>query len=206
MPDALALSIEALAAVASVAAVAGCTGWRVDAALKRRADADSLFWPAFAGFLAVLAVCLAAVPAGVGAVAGAAAVGCTVGAGAWVGARERARAEARRTSVHAALRGSLEARHDAVVRRWASYELDPALALEYPGMTAGAESRMLIGAMRNALRLRRAIEEGPAAGPEPGVAPPMENYAAAVLKLEQALLAAEAAAGVVPHGSGESGV
>jgi hypothetical protein len=198
MPDATALIIAA----AAMAALAGCAAWRIDAALKRRADADTLFWLAFAALLALVAGCLAAVPAGAGGAAAAAAVIATTAGTAWLGLREQRRAGTRRTAAAAGRLRSLEARHDAVLRRWAAYELDPALALDYPAMsdTRGPESRRVLAAMREALNRRRALGPEPAAasGQGSGTGSLLADYGAAVLALERALGAAEAAAGVQP--------
>ncbi|WP_159617277.1 hypothetical protein [Arthrobacter zhaoguopingii] len=196
MPDATALIVAA----AAIAALAGCAAWRIDAALKRRADADTLFWLAFTWLLALVAGCLAAVPAGAGGAAAAAAVLSTTAGSAWLGLREQRRAGTRRTAAASGRLRSLEARHDAVLRRWAAYELDPALALDYPAMndTRGPESRRVLGAMREALLRRRALGPEPAPEQVAGTGSLMADYAASVLALERALGAAEAAAGVEP--------
>ncbi|TDK24712.1 hypothetical protein E2F48_12910 [Arthrobacter crusticola] len=198
MPDATALIV----ATAAIAALAGCAAWRIDAALKRRADADTLFWLAFAALLALLAGCLAAVPAGAGGAAAAAALITTTAGTAWLGLREQRRAGTRRTAAASGRLRSLETRHDAVLRRWAAYELDPALALNYPAMsdTRGPESRRVLAAMREALYRRRTLESEPAAasGQGAGTEPLVTDYAASILALERALGAAEAAAGVEP--------
>ncbi|RJU02142.1 hypothetical protein D6T65_05935 [Arthrobacter frigidicola] len=194
MPDATALIVAA----AAIAALAGCAAWRIDAALKRRADADTLFWLAFASLLALVAGCLAAVPAGAGGAAAAAAVVATTAGTGWLGLREQRRAGTRRAAAASGRLRSLEARHDAVLRRWAAYELDPALALDYPAMseTRGPESRRVLASMREALHRRRALEPEPAVGLESGTGSVLADYAASVLALERALGAAEAAAGV----------
>ncbi|MBJ2120723.1 hypothetical protein I6N91_06975 [Arthrobacter sp. MSA 4-2] len=198
MPAATALIVAA----AAIAALVGCAAWRIDAALKRRADADTLFWLAFASLLALVAGCLAAVPAGAGGAAAAAALIATTAGTVWLGLREQRRAGTRRTAAASGRLRSLEARHDAVLRRWAAYELDPALALNYPAMTdtRGPESRRVLAAMREALNRRRALEPEPAAasGQGSGTGSLLADYAASVLALERALGAAEAAAGVEP--------
>jgi hypothetical protein len=87
-----------------------------------------------------------------------------------------------------------------VLRRWAAYELDPALALDYPAMsdTRGPDSRRVLAAMREALHRRRALESEPASGQGTGTESLLADYAASVSALERALGAAEAAAGVEP--------
>ncbi|MHA7263042.1 hypothetical protein ACX80W_07535 [Arthrobacter sp. TMN-37] len=198
MRDATALIVAA----AAIAALTGCAAWRIDAALKRRADADTLFWLAFTALLVLVAGCLAAVPAGAGGAAAAAAVVATTAGAAWLGLREQRRAGIRRTAAASGRLRSHQARHDAVLRRWAAYELDPALALDYPAMsdTHGPESRRVLAAMREALRRRRALESEPAAASGQGIGTEslLADYAASVTALERALGTAEAAAGVEP--------
>ncbi len=190
-----------IVAAAAIAALVGCAAWRVDAALRRRADADTLFWLAFAALLALVAGCLAAVPAGAGGAATAAALLASTVAAAWLGLREQRRAATRQTVAASGRLSSLESRHDAVLRRWAAYELDPALALDYPAMsdTGGPEFRRVLAAMREALHRRRALGPVPATAPgQGGTESVLADYAASVLALERALLAAETAAGVEP--------
>jgi hypothetical protein len=191
-----------IVAAAAIAALVGCAAWRIDAALRRRADADTLFWLAFAALLALVAGCLAAVPAGAGGAAAAAALLASTVAAAWLGRREQRRAATRRTAAASGRLSSLEARHDAVLRRWAAYELDPALAIDYPAMsdTRGPESRRVLAAMREAVHRRGVLGHEPAtvSGQGAGTESPLAGYAASVLALERALLAAEAAAGVEP--------
>ncbi|WP_311379698.1 hypothetical protein [Arthrobacter sp. ISL-48] len=78
-------------------------------------------------------------------------------------------------------------RHDALLERWRQYELDPASCIDYPAMTDVRlpETSALIRAMREAEQLRAARHLG---------------YLPAVDRLDQALLAAEKAAGIPVRG------
>lgn len=78
---------------------------------------------------------------------------------------------------------SAAARHDALLARWRGYELDAANAIEFPGMTDVRlpQTAAFIRALQNAEQCR---------------VTPGTDYGLAVEQLEQALAAAEQAAGV----------
>lgn len=73
-------------------------------------------------------------------------------------------------------------RHDALLARWQRYELDPAMGIDFPGMSDinVPQTATLIRAMREAQRCRLAAGT---------------DYARAVEQLEAAMAEAEAAAG-----------
>lgn len=75
--------------------------------------------------------------------------------------------------------------HDAVLKRWQRYELDPALAIDFPAMAdvARPETAAFVRAMREAELLRTLGHPG---------------YPPAVARLESALHHAELAAGAKP--------
>ena len=163
----------------------GGTAVTVDSALKR-GDSEQLFW---GGFTGVLAVILTAVWAVSLRPADAPLVGLLVTAGAvaagggvrrrWSRRRLAARKEAERLR-----RQELTDRHQAVLLRWSAYELDPFKALELPGIhdVQQDKTRQLVRAMKTAESARMRLEDGSGSAPE---------YEAAVLRLEEALAAAE---------------
>jgi ABC-type multidrug transport system fused ATPase/permease subunit len=75
------------------------------------------------------------------------------------------------------------ARHDAILARWQSYELDPAKGIDFPGMSDVnvPQTAALVRALQEAQRCR--LTAG-------------ADYAGAVEQLEVAMAQAEAAAGV----------
>jgi hypothetical protein len=81
--------------------------------------------------------------------------------------------------------------HDAVLKRWQRYELDPALAIDFPDMSDAArpQTAELVKAMREAELLRTSGAPG---------------YPSAVAQLQRALERAEIAAGVAPAASRDS--
>jgi hypothetical protein len=176
---------------AVLAAAAACTvlAVRHHAATSDGDPSDPLFWDLFGGAAvivpALLIPAVASPPAGFAL----AALTCASGVAAyrssprvlgWYSSRRQRRQE---------LRDELPARqaavvlHDAVLKRWQRYELDPALAIDYPDMSDVARPRTaeLVKAMREAEQLRTAGAPG---------------YPSAVAQLERALECAEIAAGV----------
>jgi hypothetical protein len=203
--DAAALA-GSLAACAVMAGAAALTGWRIDAVSRRGGGADDYFWTAFGGILVILGAGVVA-----GALGGAGAV-MAVGVGiasppaafTWARRRHVRRVRAVRESARAAVWERLCRRHDAVVQRWAEYDVDPAKAIRYPGMhdPTHPAARSVIHALRAAGAERRA---GPGSTAEPGAdhqADPeeMRGYADAVGRLERALVLAEQDMGAHPLG------
>lgn len=146
---------------------------------------DAVFWDGFAGlvivFPAVLIPSLASPWLGlaVGSLAAATAVAAyawTPRVMAWQESRLHQAAE--REELAAA-----EARHRTALARWQRYELDPASCIDFPHMTdvRRPETAALIKAMKEAERVRTVETAG---------------YLPAVVRLENALGRAEAAAGV----------
>lgn len=179
-------------AVCAAVVVCGVTGAVFSLRYHVRRDAggtgqlsDAVFWDAFAGLVIVFPAVLIPSLASpwLGLAAGSLAAATAVAAYkysprvmAWQDARLK----------NGAARAEIEAaaeRHRTVLSRWQRYELDPACSIDYPDMTdvRRPETADLIRAMKEAERVR-AVE---AAG-----------YLPAVVRLENALGRAEAAAGV----------
>ncbi|MHA7240730.1 hypothetical protein [Arthrobacter sp. TMS1-12-1] len=184
--DAVAL-MGSLVACAVMAGTAVLTAWRIDATSRRGGEADDHFWLAFGG---------AVVITGAGVVAGAlgaAWLALTVGvtsataAVAWTWRRDDLRRRRAREALQAAAREDLHRRHDAVLRRWADYDVDPGKAIHYPGMhePGNPAARAVVRAVRAAGAARDAVASSPDG--EAG----LPGYASAVARLEEAFDAAE---------------
>ncbi|BBE21240.1 hypothetical protein MN0502_01230 [Arthrobacter sp. MN05-02] len=177
-----------LAACAVMAAAAAVTGWRIDAASRRDAGADDYFWIAFGGIVVIAGGGVAAATmSGAGALlAVLTGVGACAAAAAWAWRRHAQRARAARESAHSAAWGELR-RHDAIIRQWADYDVDPAKAIRYPAMHDPGHP-----AARPVVRaLRAAGDEG---NPESGGrrdGRDLQRYADAVARLERTFDAAE---------------
>lgn len=146
---------------------------------------DAVFWDGFAGLAvvapAVILPSLVSPWAGLLLVLVAAAT--AVGANLWT-PRLFSRQELRRTGRETeAANAAAAVRHRSALARWQRYELDPARCIDYPAMSdpRRQETATLIKAMKAAEQLRDSADAG---------------YAPAVARLEQALSAAERAAGV----------
>ncbi len=151
---------------------------------------DAVFWDGFAGVAIVAPAVL--VPAlaspGIGLLLGGAAVGAAAVSYRW--APQVFRWQAGRTAALevAVLNDAAAVRHRSALDRWQRYELDPGYCIDYPAMSDPAEPHTaeLIRAMRSAELLRGAADAGCTDA----------AYSGAVDRLEQALAAAERAAGV----------
>ncbi|MHA7179790.1 hypothetical protein ACX80J_06685 [Arthrobacter sp. MDB2-24] len=182
-----------LAACAVMAGAAALTGWRIDAVSRRGGAADDYFWTAFGGVLVILGAEVVAGALGGPGAAMAVGVGIAspLAAVTWARRRHERRVRAARESARTAAWEHLCRRHDAVVRRWAEYDVDPAKAIRYPGMhdPTHPAARSVIHALRAAGVERRA-GPGPMANPQtdPGE---MQGYTDAVGRLERALALAE---------------
>lgn len=184
--------LQASIAVAVVGVLTILTALALAACLKRDNDVDSLFWYGFSGLSAVICAIIGAaatIPGSGGLVTAGALVCASVAAGwLWRGEHERkarlADEELRRE------RETLRGRHEHVLQQWVSYELDPAAAIDFPGMTDLSQSHTsrLIRSMRTAALLRERFDAGDAGAAE---------YSTALTGLEEALAAAEVAAGVI---------
>lgn len=174
---------------AVLAAAAACTvlAVRHHAGTSDGDSSDPLFWDLFGGASVIVPALLIPAVASPPAALALAALTCASCVAAyrssprvlgWYSSRRHRREElpARQAAV---------VLHDAVLKRWQSYELDPALAIEYADMSdvARPETAALVKAMRQAELLRASGETG---------------YASAVAQLERALARAEMAAGAVP--------
>lgn len=150
---------------------------------------DPLFWDLFTGAAVIIPALLIPAVASPPAGFALAALTCVSAAAAyrssprvlgWYSSRRQRRQE---------LREELPARqtavvlHDAVLKRWQRYELDPAFAIDYPDMSDAArpQTAELMKAMREAELLRTSGAPG---------------YPSAVAQLQRALECAEIAAGV----------
>lgn len=154
--------------------------------------ADGAFWDVFAGLAVVVPSIILTSSAwpwaglALGIVAAAAALSALS-----LAPRLLAKQDARRASREAQLKNeAAAARHRRALARWQKYELDPGFSIDYPAMSdpRRPETAALIRAIKDAERLG-----GSADGPCTDAA-----YAPAVERLEDALAAAERAAGVAP--------
>ncbi|MFJ5862264.1 hypothetical protein ACIQCM_12650 [Pseudarthrobacter sp. NPDC092439] len=145
---------------------------------------DQLFWDVFLGAAvaipALLIPTLMAPPAGLllGLAATAAGIAAYRGAPRLAQWREQRRNARLRLPLHRAA----QVQHQELLARWRRYELDPACAIDYPGITDVRlpETSALIRAMRDADLLAGSAHPG---------------YPAAVAALAESLAAAERAAG-----------
>lgn len=197
MPALLAIPVQTALAVAVICALIALTALAVSRCLATDADRDGVFWYGFTGGFACLgaitgAMVLIPETAAVTGLAGMLGLGMASG-WVWRGEQER-KARRHRRSVEQA-RSALRARHESVLQRWVSYELDPAVAIDYPNMTdvKQPETAQLVRAMRKAAALREQADTD-----DDGAAPVYER---AVAELETAFEEAERAAGAhsTPH-------
>ncbi|GAB3553145.1 hypothetical protein GCM10027404_25030 [Arthrobacter tumbae] len=202
MPALLALPVQTTLAVAVIGALIALTAFAVSRGLVTDKDRDGVFWYGFTGGFACLGAIMGAMvlipeTAAVTGLAGVLGVGLA-GGWVWRGEQERA-ARRRRRSVEEAC-SALRARHESVLQRWVSYELDPAVAIDYPDMTdvKRPETAQLVRAMRQAAVLREQEDTEQKNTDDGGAAP---AYASAVTDLEAAFEKAERAAGAhsTPH-------
>ncbi|GAB3542935.1 hypothetical protein GCM10027403_36390 [Arthrobacter tecti] len=191
MPGLLALPLQAALAVVVVYVLTILTALAVSRCLTHD-DREGAFWYGFTGGFASLGAIIAGIAlvppaAPVIGLAGMLGVGLA-GGWLWRGEQERI-ARRRRTQVEHA-RAALRARHESVLQRWVSYELDPAVAIDYPDMTnlKRPETAQLVRSMRNAAALREQSPENDDDAGAPG-------YETAVRELETAFEKAERAAG-----------
>jgi hypothetical protein len=156
--------------------------------------ADGAFWDVFAGLAVVVPVMVLASSTWpwAGLVLGMLAAGAALAALA-AAPRLLARQDARRTSRETQHKNeAAAARHRSALARWQRYELDPGFSIDYPAMSdpRKPETAALIRAIKAAERL----------GGHADRACTDAAYAPAVERLEDALAAAERAAGVSPAG------
>ncbi|WP_427017601.1 hypothetical protein ACQCSX_03005 [Pseudarthrobacter sp. P1] len=162
-------------------AISALTTWAVGTSWLHKRDPDSSFWYGFAGLCllapALLIPTVQRPPDGVLLIAlSAAAAGATAAA--------LHRRELRLAHLE------LAARHDAMVARWARYELDPGRQIDFPAMVdvRVPETAAMIRALAEAELWRRApvtVRTTGAAG---------DGYGPAVARLESAVARAEAGA------------
>ncbi|WP_458112620.1 hypothetical protein M1D88_00195 [Arthrobacter sp. R1-13] len=152
-----------------------------------RSEPDALFWNVFTGLVVIVPAVL--IPAVLSPVVGlllftlgTAAALLTLTGSRKLDLRQRSKPQNRPGWVAAA------ARHDAVLRLWSSYELDPGKAIEFPGMSdvRVPQTAEFFRAMKEAQRCRLA---------------PDTDYARAVERLEKAFEAADKASGPLSIGS-----
>ncbi len=156
--------------------------------------ADGAFWDIFAGLAVVVPAIILASSAWpwsglvLGMLAAVAALAALATA-----PRLQARQNARRASLETQrMNEAAAARHRSALVRWQRYELDPGFSIDYPAMSdpRQPETAALIRAIRAAERL----------GGHADRACTDAAYPPAVERLEDALAAAERAAGVSPAG------
>jgi hypothetical protein len=156
--------------------------------------ADGAFWDVFAGLAVVVPAIILASSAWpwAGLALGILAAGAALAALA-AAPRLQAREDARRASRETQLKNeAAAARHRSALARWQQYELDPGFSIDYPAMSdpRQPETAALIRAIKTAERL----------GSRTDRACSDAAYAPAVERLEDALAAAERAAGVSQAG------
>ncbi|MUK01177.1 hypothetical protein GM708_04060 [Vibrio cholerae] len=184
--DAVAL-IGTLAAWVVMAGAAALTAWRVDGAWRRGADADDYFWLVFGGAVVVVGAGVAAGSFGSAWSAVTVGIATSGAASAWVWWRHRQRRMLAARTAQENAWAELCRRHDAVVRRWADYDVDLSKAIAYPAMHRPGDpaTRPVVLALREAAAERAVAADGV---PDGGHA---DRYRAAVVHLERAFGAAE---------------
>ncbi|ALV44935.1 hypothetical protein MB46_04840 [Arthrobacter alpinus] len=162
------------------------TMWLLHMRAPRENDPDSIFWYAFAG-LCVLAP-LILIPVQHNKLSSLALLGIsavTAAASHTLLRRYRAASKASMARQHArAAHATVTAQHDYLIERWCRYELDPALAIDFPAMTDVRipETARLIRSVTAAARLRTAL---------PDTFDAVDSYQQAVAGLRLALETAE---------------
>lgn len=146
-----------------------------------RSEPDALFWNTFTGLVVIVPAVL--IPAVLSPVVGlllfslgVAAALLTLTGSRRLDLRQRSKPENRPGYIFAV------ARHDAVLRQWSRYELDPGKAIEFPGMSdvRVPQTAEFFRAMKEAQHSRLATDT---------------DYTRAVERLEKAFAAAEKASG-----------
>ena len=179
-----------------VIVIAAATVWAIMWQGPREKDPDSTFWYAFAGLCCLLPAVL--LPAIANPLAGAVLLGLAIFvAGASVLFMRKWTA---RVGDHERMEGrdaqnvQLSARHEAVVARWLSYELDTAKQIDFPAMNDVRipETAALVKAMAEASALRRDASHPDRASET------LLDYARAITRLETAFMVAETAATGAP--------
>lgn len=200
MPALMAIPAQTVLAVVVICALTAMTALAVSRGLAADEDRDGVFWYGFTGGFASLgaitgAMVLIPETAAMTGLTGVLGFGLAAG-WLWRGEQERAARRRRRSAEEA--RTALRARHESVVQRWVSYELDPAVAIDFPGMTdlRQPETAHLVRTMRKAALLREKIDTDDTAAPA---------YGSAVAELEAAFFAAERAAGAHSTPRGRDG-
>ncbi|WP_323959993.1 hypothetical protein GC088_00610 [Arthrobacter sp. JZ12] len=193
MPVPLATPVQAALAVAVIWMLTALTAAAVSRTLSTTPaqDGDGVFWYGFTGgfgCLCAIAGAMVLIPEATAVVGLAGVLGIGMASG-WVWRGEQERVSRRRRLQLEAARSAVRARHESILQRWVSYELDPAVAIDYPDMTdvRRPETARLVRAMRTAAVLREQVD-----GDDDGAA---ADYGLAVGELESAFEAAERAAG-----------
>ncbi len=166
------------------------TGWRLDVVSRRRGGTDDYFWVAFGGVVVVAGAGVVAAALGGLWVASLAAVVSIPAVWLWVSRRQRRRREEAERAARTTAWSELRSRHDAVVERWADYDLDPAKAIDHPEMhdPSHPAARRMVNALR---RAESARDIGAQSQPDD-----VSNYVTAVQHAEEAFEMAEHEVGV----------
>ncbi|THJ65166.1 hypothetical protein E8P82_12700 [Arthrobacter echini] len=176
-----------------IAAGAAVTGWRLDVVSQRGGETDDYFWVAFGGVVVVAGAGVVAVALGGLWPAALTAAVSIPAVSAWLWRRVRTRRAENEIAARSAVWSELLRRHDAVARRWADYDLDPAKAIDHPEMHDPSHP----AARRVVHALRAADTERDAAGRStPGGSGDVRAYADAVRGVEHAFDLAEQEVGV----------
>lgn len=178
-----------LGALAMLAGV--LTTWVVNTRPASEQDPDARFWYLFTGACVVGPLVLGAtvLDRWIGVATLAAVAGGILAANNYSSRIVRRRVGAKHESILEAEHCALAARHEAVLRAWGRYELDPEAAINHPTMNDVGHPRTaaLVRALAAAEHLRRQR-------PEPASNRVGANYRQAVLDLEAAFRHAEQAA------------
>lgn len=165
------------------------TTWLVHTKPSREDDPDARFWYGFIGFCtgATLLLVTVSLDRRVGALSLAMVVAGVMGAGLLAGRSVEKRKATQFKIQRENERDALMGRHDSVLRAWGRYTLDPAAAIDCPGMNdvAVPEVSVLAKVLAQAEQLRR-LPQVPAPTPELG-------YRQAIERLEEAFRRAEQA-------------
>lgn len=179
-----------------VAAVSAATVWLAATRPRRENDPDAAFWYAFAGLCVLLPLVLIPATANKASSLGllALAAGSALATHRMVHRRRLLADASTRLALSADAIAAVAAKHSELLGRWSRYELDPAMAMDFPAMTdvRVPETAALIRAVSAAALTQRAAKQG--SGADDGVA----EYRHSVAELAAALETAEVSAGSAP--------
>jgi hypothetical protein len=186
---------QLLLASLAVVAIIAATTWAAGRGIDRPDDLDNTFWYAFAGLSCALTLVFlaSALSATAASVLMALLLLTLVPAGLHLRRRWLAGSQAAGSNAAA----PLAAQHDALIKRWLQYELDPAAAAAAPALSDAANPAT--AAMLRGMRRAELLRPGPGQHRTGGFSRGSEElaaYAGAVTEFGRLLAAAEREAGV----------